>query len=267
MIEIEPFNSGVTCIKTATAQDDREPIMWVYAFKIGDALFDAGCTNAISEFKEYVGSQHIDRIYITHAHEDHVGGISCLADKQIFAWRSNIELLKHPPELPEFFRFVWGQPQRVEAVQEMPGFFEVGRYHFETVELPGHFHDMVGFYEPEQKWLFSADAVPLPSRKYIAMPDENIPLMIKTMERINSMDIEVLFDSHRGPILNPHEHVQVRIDYLRDMMEKVRELGVSGFSVSEIIEALDIKIPWYIELTKERFSVDYFIESLLNDSA
>ena len=79
---------------------------------------------------------------------------------------------------------VWGQPEPVEDVEPMPPTFSVGNWQFEVVPLPGHYEGMVGFYEKEKGWLFSADAVPLPSRRQIAMPEENVPQMIATMERL-----------------------------------------------------------------------------------
>ena len=148
----------------------------------------------------------------------------------------------------------------------MPETFDVGPYHFEIVDLSGHQEDMVGFYEPEQKWFFSADGVPLPTRKYIAMPDENVPKMITTMERIQELEIEILFDGHRGPIQSPREHIQKRIDYLNDTQVKVKEMHEEGLEIQQMMEKLELSPPWYIEMTKDRFAVEFFIKSLINDS-
>jgi ribonuclease/clavin/mitogillin len=267
MIEIEPYNEAVTCVKTAT-ENDGQIIMWVYAYHIVDAIFDAGCANAASEIAVYHREKGIKRVFITHPHEDHTGSASVFdGSAKFFARPDSIDALVHPPEISEFFQFVWGQPLPVSAADVMPDEFDVGALHFQVIGLPGHFQDMVGFYEPDQRWFFSADAVPLPSRKYIAMPDENIPLMIKTMERIQAMDIDVLFDSHKGPIPSPFEHVQKRIDYLKETQDKVRDMHAEGLSYTEMMDRLGLTPPWYIEMTKDRFSVEFFLESLVRDSA
>lgn len=266
MIEIEPYDETVTCIKTA-AEIDGDVIMWAYSFLIGDTLFDAGCPNAIEEFKEFASSHEIRHVYVSHSHEDHSGCCSALADSAlIYATPPVAKALREPPELSDFFVMVWGQPEPVDEVQHMPDTFSVGVLNFEVIPLPGHNKDMVGFYERKRGWLFSADAVPLPSRMRMAMSDENLPQTIATLERIQELDLSVLFDSHRGPVESPREHIQVRIDYLKDLQNKVRELHAKGRSIPEIQEDLQFEGPWYVELTKGRFGIDYVIRSLIHDS-
>lgn len=267
MFEEEAFNDDIIGLKTATAGPDGNAIMWVYAYRVCDAMFDAGCANARSELAAYLADVPIKEVYITHAHEDHIGSVDIFVGKAtIHAWKSGIDLLRHPLEIGEFFQYVWGQPQAVNEVHALPKSFDVGRYRFDVVEVPGHMEDMVAFFEPDRRWLFSSDAVPLPTRKYIAMPDENIPRMISTMEHIQTLGVEVLFDSHRGPIDSPYEHIQKRIDYLKETRERVREMHSEGLSYSDMMMKLEIETPWYIEMTKDRFSVEFFLRSLLEDS-
>ncbi|MFW9799666.1 MAG: MBL fold metallo-hydrolase [Candidatus Thorarchaeota archaeon] len=267
MIEIVPYDDSVTCIKTAS-EIDGDVIMWAYSFLIGDTLFDAGCPNAIEEFKEFASGHQIKKVYISHAHEDHSGCCSALADNaEIYATPPVAKALREPEELTDFFVMVWGQPDPVEKVLPMPDRFSVGDLNFGVMPLPGHNEDMVGFYEPENGWLFSADAVPLPSRMRMAMSDENLPQTIATLEKIQELDLTVLFDSHRGPVESPREHIQIRIDYLKDLQNKVKELDEKGRSIQEIQEDLQFEGPWYVELTKGRFGVDYVIRSLIYDEA
>jgi len=266
MFEAEPFNEDIIGLKTATAGTDGKPIMWVYAYLIEDALIDTGCGNGKEDLRKYTTGHPIKNIYITHAHEDHFGCADAFAhEAEIYAWKSGMDLVRNPIEIGEFFQYVWGQPVPIEDVKPLPSAFEIGDYRFDVVEVPGHMKDMVAFYEPDRRWLFSADAVPLPSKKYIAMPDENIPRMIKTMEHLQTLDIEILFDGHRGPIASPFEHIRTRIDYLKETKQKVKEWHSEGLDYPAMIERLDLNPPWYIELTKDRFSVDYFLRSLIED--
>ncbi|MHA2191255.1 MAG: MBL fold metallo-hydrolase [Candidatus Thorarchaeota archaeon] len=266
MIEIVPFDKNITSVKTAT-EYNGEAILWMYTYKVDNVLFDAGCANAKAELEDYKSQNKIDLVYTTHPHEDHVGGLSIFTpEATIFAQPDSIGLLKKPPELSEFFAFAWGQPEPVDSVEIMPSEFDIGAFHFKVIPVPGHYHDMVGFYEPEKKWFFSADAIPLPSRKYIAMPDENVPQMIATMEKILELDISVLFDAHKGPVESPQEHIKIRIEYLKKTEKEVKSLHQEGKSVPEIVETLEFKKPWYLDLTKDRFGVDFFVKSLLNDS-
>ncbi|NHJ14354.1 MAG: MBL fold metallo-hydrolase [Candidatus Thorarchaeota archaeon] len=265
MLEIVPHNDLVTGFKTGSGWNDQV-VMWTYSYALGDVLFDAGCPNAREELAAALKDYPIKRLFISHAHEDHVGVCSILEDEiTIYATAEVAEELRNPIELAEFFRAVWGQPEPVSKIEVMPPAFEVANLHFDVIPLPGHNANMVGFHEADKKWLFSADAVPVPSRKKMGMPDENIPQTLATLEMIQTLDLEILFDSHRGPIEKPSEHIQTRIDYLRDFQREVKKLHASGKSVAEIQEALGLEGPWYLELTKERFGINYVIESVLRD--
>lgn len=265
MIEIVPYNEIITCVKTASEMNGKA-IMWAYAYLIEDTLIDAGCKNAEAELREFAKNHEIKRIYLSHSHEDHVGGYSAfLPGATIYARKSAFEVLLNPPNFGDFFDYVWGRPKPMKSIKPMPNEFSIGAFHFEVIPVPGHGTDMVAFYEPEKRWLFSADAVPFPPRKRIAQIDENIPQIIATLEMIYRMDIDVLFDAHKGPIESPQSHIEIRLNYLKEMQEKIQSLHKMGKSVNEIIEELGIEGPWYMDMTEGRFSLDYFIKSILFD--
>jgi glyoxylase-like metal-dependent hydrolase (beta-lactamase superfamily II) len=266
MLEVVPYNDDVTMVKTATSQDGGDPIMWIISYLVRDTLFDAGCANALTELEKFASETEIKSVYVSHAHEDHYGGCSAFESRStIFATDADSVFLKNPPNYAEFFAFVWGQPKAVKKVEKMPSKFSIGELEFEVISLPGHWPHMVGFYEPNKKWFFSADAVPVPSRKKIGMPEENIPEMISTMEMIADMDIEIMFDSHRGPVTSPREHIITRVDWIKDIQIKALDLHNNGKTVPEIQEALELTGPWYLEMTKNRFGIDIFLKSLLFD--
>ena len=264
MIEVNAYNKRITWVKSASALGDQA-IMWVYAYHVGDTLLDAGCANAQEELRRWTEDHKIERVMVSHSHEDHYGGCAAFPKATIFADPITRELIQKPPDYSEFFRFVWGQPEPIPNVEMMPSEFAISDLEFQVIELPGHCEGMVGFWEPNQGWFFSADAVPLPSRKQIAMPEENIPQMVETMKRIRSLGIEVLFDGHRGPIENPDKHIQMRIDFLVDLQKRVTKMSQEGKTIKEIQDFLDFPTPWYLPNTEGRFGIDFLIRSLLED--
>jgi ribonuclease/clavin/mitogillin len=108
--------------------------------------------------------------------------------------------------------------------------------------------------------------VPLPSRKQMAMPEENIPKMIARMKEIRDMDVKVLFDGHHGPISNPREHIEKRIDFLSQLQKRVLCMAKEGKTIPEIKTALGFPEPWYLPNTEGRFEVEHLIRSLLEDA-
>jgi glyoxylase-like metal-dependent hydrolase (beta-lactamase superfamily II) len=266
MLETEKFDQ-VTCIKTASPLGGQA-MMWVYAYQIENVLFDAGCANAIAELKGHLAKQPIRDVFVTHNHEDHFGGCAAfLPDATIHAGPVTAKMLKKPIELPEFFQVVWGQAEPLDTVEHIPETISFDDFTFEQIDLSGHCEEMVGFWEPERRWLFSTDAVPLPSKKQMAMPEENIPLMISRMEEIQLLDPEILFDGHRGPIKQPQKHIQMRIDFLRNLQQKVQRLAEEGKTIAEIKAVLGFPEPWYLPNTEGRFGIEYLIRSLIEDRA
>ena len=85
------------------------------------------------------------------------------------------------------------------------------------------------------------------------------------MEKILELDICVLFDAHKGPVESPQEHIKIRIEYLKNTEKEIRTLHQEGKTVLEIVESLEFRRPWYLDLTKDRFGVDFFVESILED--
>lgn len=266
MFEVENCYDRVTCLKTATEYAGNA-VMWVYAFLIDKTLFDAGCANAKEDINQYASKVGVERVFVTHTHEDHVGACSLLSQyATIYARPQHFAVLKDPPQYSEFFAWVWGQPDPVDKIETMDTTFDVGDLSFKVIDLPGHAPDtMVGFLEESLGWFFSADGVPLPTQKKLAMNDENIAQVISSLEKIQTLDIKVLFDSHRGPVEDPAEHIQKRIDYLKDLRLKAKELHEKGLSIEEIQKTLELEGPWYMDSTAGRFGIDFLLKSLLFD--
>ena len=85
------------------------------------------------------------------------------------------------------------------------------------------------------------------------------------MEVIQKLNLRVLFDGHKGPVENPREYVQRRIDYLKEIQSAVKNHGAQGLTITEIQEKLRIVGPWYADMTEGRFCVGNLIRSLMQD--
>lgn len=85
-------------------------------------------------------------LLITHHHNDHIDGIVEL--KEAFPNLKVYAPLKNKNEIASANYFV------EEGVK-----ISIGEFTFEVLELPGHTLGIVGYFEPQQKWLFSGDVL------------------------------------------------------------------------------------------------------------
>ena len=89
---------------------------------------------------------------------------------------------------------------------------DLGDRHFEILHLPGHSAGSIGLWESVTGTLFSGDAIydgPLLDD----LPDSNISLYVKTMQRLREMPVSVVHGGHE-PSFGRERMVEIAIAYL-----------------------------------------------------
>jgi glyoxylase-like metal-dependent hydrolase (beta-lactamase superfamily II) len=162
MIQIQQHGS-VTAIRMATTFMGR-PLYWTTVYWLDGLLIDSGPPSLSHELVKVLKDLNVDQIIITHAHEDHIGGLHRLRkhypDAKIYASPLSVALIQDPDRLNQhlYRRLLWGIPWAVEDVQPLPLRIETEQYNFRVIETPGHSHDHVSFFETKHRWLFTGDA-------------------------------------------------------------------------------------------------------------
>jgi glyoxylase-like metal-dependent hydrolase (beta-lactamase superfamily II) len=162
MIQIQQHGS-VTAIRMARTLMGR-PLYWTTAYWLDGLLIDSGPPCLAHELVKVLKDLPVDQILLTHAHEDHMGGLHWLRQHypnvKIYASPLAVALIQNPDGLHQhlYRRLLWGIPWAVEEVQPLPLHIETGQYKFRVIETPGHSHDHVSFFETKHRWLFSGDA-------------------------------------------------------------------------------------------------------------
>ena len=169
MIHIEQFTFNAFQTRCSVVWDDNRFC----------AILDPGCASPqeILTLVSFISERFLEPVCImlTHAHFDHIYGMSALAKEYgipVYAHRDELSTLESPnPQicknyglpLPETFPMIKkiseaSFPSRFEQVSE-GDVIEVGDLRFNVIETPGHTRGGLCFYEPAEQVLFSGDTL------------------------------------------------------------------------------------------------------------
>ena len=210
----------------------------VYSFYVDGVLIDCGAHSLRKQFQTFFEPLDIERVVITHAHEDHVGCAKYLSDKGIPIYMDplNIEETAQKAKYPIYRKIFWGirPPIKALPIEET---FESKKYQWHTIATPGHAADHVAYLNTSTGQLFSGDLFVTPRTKLI-LREENIPQLIRSIEKVMSYDFEEMFCCHAGYIKDGKRAFQMKLDYLNELTYKVKSLAKEGKDVDEIKKIL-----------------------------
>ena len=228
-----------------------KPQMYVYSYWADGLLIDTGQRRVQKEFLKLLDAYQIDKILLTHSHEDHSGNVEAIKRlKSIDAYGSPkcVELMQSPPRIEPARYITWGQntPADISPL-DLTASIETSNYKFEIIETPGHAIDQINFYERNQGWLFSGD---LFVNDYIKafMREEVISDQIKSIQRVLQLDFDVLFCNHQPVLSGGKSRLQSKLQFLQDFYGKVVIEYQKGLNPKQIMQSLGINEMWAMKL-------------------
>ncbi len=212
----------------------------VFTYFFDDVLIDTGQKNMRASFKKYANERKIDRVYLTHHHEDHVGNVPVLQEKGIpvFAHPLGVELMKRPEKICCVQRWVWGSAEAIQ-VKPIEGDLFLKNSYLQVIHTPGHAVDHVCFLEPNKGWLFAGDLYVHHKIKYF-MQNEDLGLQIESLKKILQYDFDVILCGHNPQLKNAKILVKRKLSFLEDFYGKVTEYYHKGMNKTSIMRSMDI---------------------------
>jgi len=219
-------------------------------FYIDGLLIDTGAFRQRKEILRTLKALPVQQIFLTHHHEDHSGNLKQLKevfDCSIYATTACCRLMKSPPPISYAQKMAWGErPPYFELIEENHK-IETDKFSFQLIHTPGHAEDMAVLFEPNKRWLLSAD---LFVNKYINyfLDSESMKLQISSIKKVLALDWDYLFCSHHPKIKCERSQLEFKLQYLENFYQDVADLYHKGFSAQQIFKKLDFKENWTIRI-------------------
>ncbi|HEX2729880.1 MAG TPA: MBL fold metallo-hydrolase [Rubrobacteraceae bacterium] len=145
----------------------------------------------------------IEKIVITHAHIDHVGAVSALADEYACPVLMHAEaepMLKQLPTQAMMMGLRFGKVPAVDGYIEDEEIIEVGGLRLRSLYTPGHAPGHLAFYEEDEGMVLSGDALFAGSVGRVDLPGGSMEVLMKSIEeRLLTLPDETIVYSGHGP--------------------------------------------------------------------
>ena len=191
---------------------------------------------------------HLTAIYNTHSNADHIGGNRYLQGQtgcRVFAPGVECAFTRRPILEPSFLyggypcrdlRHKFLMAQESDAEPLTAGALPKG---LKTIELPGHFFDMVGYRTPDDV-VFLADC--LSSRetleKYQVSFVYDVAAYLETLETVKGLSARMFVPAHAPAAEDVSELAQLNIDKVHEIAEKILGLCAEPASFESVLRRL-----------------------------
>lgn len=238
-------------------------LVGVSAYRLGPLLIDTGLPWTRHRVTAWARENGVERVVLTHHHEDHVGAAAQLAalGLPVAAPALALERLARGPRVPLYRYLVWGRPApfRAQALGER---VEVLDYSLRVIPTPGHAFDHVCLYDDDRGWLFGGDLYVHERVKFLRRV-EDLALHLDSLRRIAALEPKVLFCAHGGVVPDAAAAIRRKIAFWEDLAGRAHLLAADGWSPRRITRKLLGREGLFTWLSRGDFAKSNLVRALL----
>jgi len=263
MIKIEK-DSELLIIKTGTPVSGKV-LMWTSLYYYNGVVIDCGCPNTSEEVYRYIKSiGEIKAVLLTHHHEDHIGAAPLFINNgyPVYASKEALNYLRDPPDIPEYRKLVWGQPEPFDAEPIKEYSFHIDDIEISAFKTPGHSPDHVVYLIDDL--IFIGDLIGSIKPK-IAYRHENYNQIIKSVQyTVYPLNFTKAYGGH---LIISKKDIKIFLEYLEGLRDKIEYFLSKGLSIDNIIEVLWENVPEKVymmeRVSQGEWHRKYLVESLM----
>lgn len=205
------------------------------AYWVDGVVIDTGPRRLGQEFKEFFEEKKVEKVLLTHHHEDHCGNASLLADQGIpvYLHHSSLAAVERPVKIPFYRWLFWGErlPFKARPLAEQ---IETSKGKLiKCIETPGHAADHLAFLLPDEGALFTGDLF-VSSKTRLGMPAENYREWMETLAKLLEHDFDTIYCGHSGIVPEGKKMIAKKLASLQELQAEVLELQQKGLNIKEI---------------------------------
>jgi endoribonuclease LACTB2 len=215
---------------------------WIVGTSKRPILLDTGQGVAIyadlleNALKELAGATELERIVLTHAHIDHLGGV-----RQVTERFGEIEVLKMPWEGHD------APAGEISAIGHDAVVHTEGAT-LRAIHTPGHAPDHLCYYLEEERALFTGDVVLGAGTTVIPDDTGDLGDYMDSLRRLLALDLETIYPAHGPVIRNPREKIGEYIAHRELRERQVLEAleGAGPLEAMAIVKKIYVDVPEYL---------------------
>ena len=229
---VQPISDELPHISVVQGENEGKT-PFAHALLIDDLLIDTGVGGR--RMRKVSKKLDIDRVFLSHWHEDHVSGNSYIKDTPFFSHSldkapiENVELfyklyaVDDKDLLPQFRMYIDSlqvENTPIAGIFEDNDIFQTSHHTIQVVHTPGHTQGHCCFFEPEAKVLFLGDIDLSSFGPWYGTLDASLVDFESSIDKLINLRAEYAISSHKGLSIGS-KHIKKKLEaYKRTLTER-----------------------------------------------